>query len=87
MPPGDPYPYDTAGEASVTAVQSETTTHLTVADRFIEFWDEHRSVLRVVDLATNEGDDRFRPVMVLPRPSARPAPLRLAATAGNPYPG
>jgi gamma-glutamyltranspeptidase/glutathione hydrolase len=31
--PGDPYPYDTAGEASVTAVQSETTTHLTVADR------------------------------------------------------
>jgi gamma-glutamyltranspeptidase/glutathione hydrolase len=33
VPPGDPYPYDTAGEASVTAVQSETTTHLTVADR------------------------------------------------------
>ncbi len=32
--PGDPYPYDTAGEASVTAVQSETTTHLTVADRW-----------------------------------------------------
>ena len=33
VPPGDPYPYDTAGEASVTAGQSETTTHLTVADR------------------------------------------------------
>jgi len=33
VPPGDPYPYDTAGEASVTAAQSETTTHLTVADR------------------------------------------------------
>jgi gamma-glutamyltranspeptidase/glutathione hydrolase len=32
--PGNPYPYDTAGEASVTAVQSETTTHLTVADRW-----------------------------------------------------
>jgi gamma-glutamyltranspeptidase/glutathione hydrolase len=33
VPPGDPYPYDTAGQASVTAEQSETTTHLTVADR------------------------------------------------------
>jgi gamma-glutamyltranspeptidase / glutathione hydrolase len=34
VPPGDPYPFDTAGQASVTALQSETTTHLTVADRF-----------------------------------------------------
>ena len=34
VPPGDPYPFDTAGEASVTAVQSETTTHLTVADKW-----------------------------------------------------
>ncbi|HET9215275.1 MAG TPA: gamma-glutamyltransferase [Gaiellaceae bacterium] len=34
VPPGDPYPYDTAGEASATAVQSETTTHVTVADRW-----------------------------------------------------
>jgi len=34
VPPGDPYPYDTAGEASVTAVQSETTTHLSVADKW-----------------------------------------------------
>jgi gamma-glutamyltranspeptidase / glutathione hydrolase len=33
VPPGNPYPYDTAGQASVTAAQSETTTHLTVADR------------------------------------------------------
>jgi gamma-glutamyltranspeptidase/glutathione hydrolase len=33
VPPGDPYPYDTAGEASLTAAQSETTTHLTVADK------------------------------------------------------
>jgi hypothetical protein len=30
-----------------------------LADEFISFWDEHRSVLRVVDLATNEGDNRF----------------------------
>src|ERR671918_672591 len=34
VPPGDPYPYDTVGEASVTAAQSETTTHLTVADKW-----------------------------------------------------
>ena len=33
VPPGDPYPYDAAGEAAETAVQSETTTHLTVSDR------------------------------------------------------
>ena len=34
VPPGDPYPYDTAGEPAATAVQSETTTHLTVSDRW-----------------------------------------------------
>jgi gamma-glutamyltranspeptidase/glutathione hydrolase len=33
VPPGNPYPY-TRGEPSVTATQSETTTHLTVSDRF-----------------------------------------------------
>ncbi len=34
-------------------------TALALADGFIAFWDEHRSVLRVVDLATAEGDRRF----------------------------
>ncbi len=34
VPPGNPYPYDTAGEASATAEQSETTTHLSVSDRW-----------------------------------------------------
>jgi gamma-glutamyltranspeptidase / glutathione hydrolase len=33
VPPGNPYPY-TRGEPSVTATQSETTTHLTTSDRF-----------------------------------------------------
>jgi len=32
---------------------------LDLADEFIRFWDEHQSVLRVVDLATEEGDGRF----------------------------
>lgn len=35
---------------------------LRVADGFIAVWDAHRSVLRVIDLATDEGDDRFREV-------------------------
>jgi AcrR family transcriptional regulator len=34
-------------------------TALTLSDRFIEFWDRHRSLLRVIDLATGEGDRRF----------------------------
>ncbi|MCU1375137.1 MAG: TetR family transcriptional regulator [Actinomycetia bacterium] len=32
---------------------------LDLTDRFIEFWEEYRPVLRVVDLATGEGDRRF----------------------------
>jgi AcrR family transcriptional regulator len=30
-----------------------------LADMFITFWEEHHPVLRVVDLATEEGDGRF----------------------------
>jgi AcrR family transcriptional regulator len=39
-------------------------TALAFADTFIQFWDEHRPVLRVVDLSTDEGDRRFRSVRV-----------------------
>jgi AcrR family transcriptional regulator len=39
-------------------------TALDLADAFIGFWDRHRPVLRVVDLATNEGDRRFRSIRV-----------------------
>ena len=35
---------------------------LRVADGFIAVWDAHRSVLRLVDLATDEGDVRFREI-------------------------
>jgi AcrR family transcriptional regulator len=35
---------------------------LRVADGFIAVWDAHRSVLRLIDLATDEGDARFRTV-------------------------
>ena len=35
---------------------------LTLADEFIAFWDRNRAVLRVVDLAVEEGDLRFRKI-------------------------
>ena len=35
---------------------------LGVADAFIALWNSHRSVLRLIDLATDEGDQRFRDV-------------------------
>lgn len=35
-------------------------TALGVAEGFLSVWDRHRAVLRVVDLATDEGDQRFR---------------------------
>ena len=31
-----------------------------LVDGFFDFWEDHRSVMRVVDLATEEGDQRFR---------------------------
>lgn len=38
------------------------TAALGVADAFIALWENHRSILRVIDLATDEGDQRFRDV-------------------------
>jgi AcrR family transcriptional regulator len=37
-------------------------TALALVDGFLEFWEKHRSVLRVIDLATEEGDQRFRKI-------------------------
>jgi AcrR family transcriptional regulator len=39
-------------------------TALVLADGFVEFWDQHRPVLRVVELTTTEGDRRFRTIRV-----------------------
>lgn len=39
-------------------------TALELVDGFLAFWDEHRAVLRVVDLATDEGDGRFQKIRV-----------------------
>ena len=37
-------------------------TAVALVDEFLDFWDQHRHVLRVVDLATDEGDQRFRQI-------------------------
>jgi AcrR family transcriptional regulator len=39
-------------------------TALRLADGFVDFWDQHRPVLRVVELTTTEGDRRFRDIRV-----------------------
>jgi AcrR family transcriptional regulator len=39
-------------------------TSLALADGVLEFWEDHRSVLRVMDLASDEGDDRFHKIRV-----------------------
>jgi AcrR family transcriptional regulator len=38
------------------------STSLALADGFVRTWERYRSVLRVIDLATDEGDQRFRGV-------------------------
>ena len=35
---------------------------LAVVDGYLDFWDQHGSVVRVMDLATNEGDARFHQI-------------------------
>lgn len=35
-----------------------------LADAMLDFWDEHLPVLRVIDLATDEGDKRFANVRI-----------------------
>jgi AcrR family transcriptional regulator len=38
------------------------TAALAVVDGYLDFWDDHGSVVRVMDLATNEGDARFHQI-------------------------
>jgi AcrR family transcriptional regulator len=46
------------GPAGVTSAEG-------LVDGFLEFWRDHRSTLRVVDLLSTEGDKRFRHQRVL----------------------
>lgn len=39
-------------------------TSLALADGVLGFWETHRAVLRVMDLATDEGDQRFHKIRV-----------------------
>ncbi|HLT17477.1 MAG TPA: TetR family transcriptional regulator [Acidimicrobiales bacterium] len=43
---------------------SAPATAAALVDGFLRFWDDNRPVLRVMDLATDEGDDRFRKIRV-----------------------
>jgi AcrR family transcriptional regulator len=40
--------------------QAALDTVLGVADGFLSFWERHRALLSVIDLATLDGDQRFR---------------------------
>jgi AcrR family transcriptional regulator len=48
--------WDEADDAARTALQ--------LVDAFLSFWDDNRAVLRVMDLATDEGDSRFQKIRV-----------------------
>jgi AcrR family transcriptional regulator len=50
-------------EGQWTGADAEATAGELV-DAFLLFWDEHRPVLRVMDLATDEGDGRFQKIRV-----------------------
>ncbi|MFP5255788.1 MAG: TetR family transcriptional regulator [Acidimicrobiia bacterium] len=39
-------------------------TAASLVEGILRFWDDNRPVLRVMDLATDEGDDRFRKIRV-----------------------
>jgi AcrR family transcriptional regulator len=43
------------GEAALGAARS-------LVEGFVDYWDRHRAILRVRNLAAQEGDDRFRAV-------------------------
>ena len=44
---------------------SGVTSAEVLVDGFLEFWRDHRSTLRVVDLLSTEGDRRFRHLRVV----------------------
>ncbi len=50
-------------DGSWTGTDAFATT-LELVDAFLTFWDDHRPVLRVMDLATDEGDGRFQRIRV-----------------------
>ena len=62
---------------------------LALVDAFLAFWDDHRPVLRVMDLATDEGDGRFQKIRVrllndITKRAGRRHPRRRSAAVGCP---
>jgi AcrR family transcriptional regulator len=54
---------DIIGEGSWSGADASATA-LELVDAFLAFWDHNRAVLRVMDLATDEGDGRFQKIRV-----------------------
>jgi AcrR family transcriptional regulator len=61
-------------------------TALTVTEGFLAYWEDNRAVFRVVDLATEEGDDQLRGIRVRALNAVTVA-LAQVITQGLPGPG
>ncbi len=59
------------------------STATELVDAFLAFWDENRPVLRVMDLATDEGDRRFQGIRVRVLNSLTRALAEVADTSRN----
>ena len=51
-----------AESAGALAGDDPRAAAMAVVETFLAFWEEHQAVLRVVDLAIAEGDQRFREI-------------------------
>jgi len=61
-------------------------TALALVDGFMDVWERHRSVLRVVEIATEEGDQRFRKTRTLllnPLTNALAEQITVSAASGR----
>ena len=87
---------ETAAEGSAVLValvrdgawkgRSAYPTSLELVDGFMDVWERHRSVLRVVEIATEEGDQRFRKTRTLllnPLTNALAEQITASAAAGR----
>lgn len=59
-----------SGSARLTAIvrggswrgKTGFATSRAIADAYVDFWDEHFGLMRVIDLTSEEGDQRFRAI-------------------------
>ncbi|MBI2710724.1 MAG: TetR/AcrR family transcriptional regulator [Actinobacteria bacterium] len=83
-----------AGAARLVAQVRRTAWHgpdgyagvLALVDEILAFWDEHQAVLRIIDLATAEGNHRFSEVrnrLIGELAAGLAAAVRVAQSAGQ----